>query len=78
MPGLTPDEIDALFTSLAGYDKLGLAVSGGPDSLALMLLAARWARRPGRPQLVVYTVDHGLRPEAAAEAEPAVSQGVAD
>lgn len=44
--------------------KLGLAVSGGPDSLALLLLAA--AVRPDRIEAA--TVDHGLRPEAAAEA----------
>ncbi len=68
MPGLTRNEIEGLFGGLAGYDRLGLAVSGGPDSLALMLLAAHWARGAGRPALYVYTVDHGLRPEAAAEA----------
>ncbi|HEX5184525.1 MAG TPA: tRNA lysidine(34) synthetase TilS [Allosphingosinicella sp.] len=46
-------------------DRIGLAVSGGPDSLALLLLAA--AARPGR--VAAATVDHGLRPEAAAEAD---------
>lgn len=46
---------------------VGLAVSGGSDSLALMHLAARWAR-PQQRDLLVLTVDHGLRPEAAAEA----------
>jgi tRNA(Ile)-lysidine synthase len=43
--------------------KLGLAVSGGPDSLAMLLLAE--AAIPGRFE--VATVDHGLRPEAADE-----------
>jgi tRNA(Ile)-lysidine synthase len=43
--------------------KLGLAVSGGPDSLAMLLLAE--AAIPG--QFEVATVDHGLRPEAAEE-----------
>jgi tRNA(Ile)-lysidine synthase len=42
---------------------LGLAVSGGPDSLALMLLAH--AVVPGR--IAVASIDHGLRPEAAGE-----------
>ena len=51
---------------LAGPDaRLGLAVSGGPDSLALLLLAA--AARPG--QVEVATIDHGLRPESRSEAE---------
>ena len=43
---------------------LGIAVSGGPDSLALLLLAA--AARPGRVEAA--TVDHGLRREAKQEA----------
>jgi tRNA(Ile)-lysidine synthase len=43
--------------------RLGLAVSGGPDSLAMMLLAH--AAVPGR--FSVATVNHGLRPEAEGE-----------
>lgn len=45
-------------------DRVGIAVSGGPDSVALLLLAA--ATRPGRVEAA--TVDHRLRPESAAEA----------
>lgn len=45
--------------------RLGLAVSGGPDSMAMLQLAA--AALPGR--IEVATVDHGLRADAAAEAE---------
>jgi tRNA(Ile)-lysidine synthase len=43
---------------------IGVAVSGGPDSLALLLLAN--AARPGRIEAA--TVDHGLRPESSDEA----------
>jgi len=43
---------------------LALAVSGGGDSLALLLLAS--AAYPGA--VIAATVDHGLRPEAAEEA----------
>ncbi len=46
---------------------LAVGVSGGPDSMALALLADEWARgRGGR--VTALTVDHGLRPESAAEA----------
>ncbi|MGX7896603.1 tRNA lysidine(34) synthetase TilS [Tsuneonella sp. HG222] len=45
--------------------KIGLAVSGGPDSLAMLLLA-----HAAIPETFeVATVDHGLRAEAAQEAE---------
>ncbi|MHB1110763.1 MAG: tRNA lysidine(34) synthetase TilS [Devosia sp.] len=72
MPGVSrvPDSIDAdaLFAPLDDYRRLGLAVSGGPDSLALLLLAHRFAEGTGtRDRFVVYAVDHGLRPEAAGE-----------
>jgi tRNA(Ile)-lysidine synthase len=42
-------------------------VSGGPDSLALAILADRWARARGGEAWALI-VDHGLRPESAAEA----------
>lgn len=58
-----------LFAELKSAPALVLAVSGGPDSVALMWLAARWRRSLARgPELTVVTVDHGLRPEAAREA----------
>jgi tRNA(Ile)-lysidine synthase len=44
-----------------------LAVSGGPDSMALLHLAVRAAHETGWP-LVVAHLDHGLRPESAADA----------
>lgn len=47
--------------------ELAVAVSGGPDSLALALLADDWARARGG-RVVALTVDHGLRKDSAAEA----------
>ncbi len=47
-----------------GTKRVGLAVSGGPDSLALLLLAA-----DSLDHVEAATVDHGLRPEAASEAK---------
>ncbi|MDA8231909.1 MAG: tRNA lysidine(34) synthetase TilS [Magnetospirillum sp.] len=48
--------------------QIAVAVSGGPDSLALALLAADWAAaRGGRAHCL--TVDHRLRPQSTAEAE---------
>jgi len=58
-----------LFADWASAPALVLAVSGGPDSVALMWLAARWRRGLKRgPDLIAVTIDHGLRPEAALEA----------
>ena len=47
--------------------RLAVAVSGGADSMALAVLADRWARAAGGSVLALI-VDHGLRAEAAAEA----------
>lgn len=58
-----------LFADCKAAPAIVLAVSGGPDSIALMWLAARWRRALARgPRLLAVTVDHGLRAEAAAEA----------
>jgi tRNA(Ile)-lysidine synthase len=58
-----------LFADLKSAPALVLAVSGGPDSVALMWLIARWRRSLARgPRLIAVTVDHGLRREAAREA----------
>jgi tRNA(Ile)-lysidine synthase len=44
-------------------------VSGGPDSTALLWLAARWrAQRKSGPKLIAVTVDHSLRAESKREA----------
>jgi len=58
------------FACVRASPALVLAVSGGPDSMALMLLARRWATLTNRDpvSITVATVDHGLRPESADEA----------
>jgi tRNA(Ile)-lysidine synthase len=43
-----------------------VAVSGGPDSVALVHFLARHLERAGEPELVVGHVDHGLRGEESA------------
>ena len=53
---------------LCGHPSLLLAVSGGPDSVALMLLAAKWRERNAH-DIAVATVDHGLREGSRAEAK---------
>ena len=59
----------SLFADLISAPALVLAISGGPESTALLVLAARWraALRTG-PELIAVTVDHGLRPASAREA----------
>lgn len=47
--------------------RIGVACSGGSDSFGLLCLAKRWTDARGL-SLVVFTVDHGLRPESGAEA----------
>lgn len=55
-------DLDAL---VPAGTRIGVAVSGGPDSLALLLLAAE--ERPGEVEAA--TVDHGFRAESRSEAE---------
>ncbi len=70
-------EIEALFTPLRSASSIVLAVSGGPDSLALMLLARRWRELGGaRPAIHVLTVDHRLHPRSAEDAEFVVARAV--
>jgi tRNA(Ile)-lysidine synthase len=62
-------ELSALFDDFSKAKRILLAVSGGPDSTALLVLAARWRKRRGEgPALIAATVDHGLRPASKKEA----------
>jgi tRNA(Ile)-lysidine synthase len=66
---ISAEDAKRLFAAWRGAPAMVLAVSGGPDSIALMWLVARWRRGLTRgPQLLAVTVDHGLRAEAAREA----------
>jgi tRNA(Ile)-lysidine synthase len=70
-PPLTLAELGAALSAIGGFEPrplIAIGVSGGPDSLALTILADRWARRRGGAAWAV-TIDHRLRPESAAEGE---------
>lgn len=62
-------DLARLWPEMSEGGRFGVALSGGPDSLALLLLAN--AALPGRVEAI--TVDHGLRPESAAEAAMAAA-----
>jgi tRNA(Ile)-lysidine synthase len=67
---ITRSEAEALFAPLARFPRLALAVSGGPDSVALMQTMAWWAETlEAAPRLSVLTVDHGLRAGSRQEAQ---------
>lgn len=66
---VSPAEARKLFAPFTDQPTILIAVSGGPDSTALLWLVSRWrASRKGGPDLIAVTVDHGLRPEALHEA----------
>jgi tRNA(Ile)-lysidine synthase len=82
---IRPGELDRLFACLfadspdksdKGY---ALAVSGGSDSTALMVLVAEWLRLAGQSfdAFAVLTVDHRLRPESTSEAGIVARQAIA-
>jgi tRNA(Ile)-lysidine synthase len=67
---LTVGEFAAALDGIGGFEArpfIAVAVSGGPDSMALAFLADRWARGRGGEAWAL-TVDHGLRPDSAKEA----------
>lgn len=70
---VTDEEFAALMKPFdVNAQPLALAVSGGPDSMALAWCVARWngstALRGGAP-VKAFIVNHALRPESAEEAE---------
>jgi tRNA(Ile)-lysidine synthase len=70
-PPLTLADLDASLEAIGGFEPrplIAVGVSGGPDSMALAILADRWARARGGAACALI-VDHRLRPESPAEAE---------
>lgn len=72
-PRAAPIDGDAFAAAMAGFAPfeprplIAAGVSGGPDSMALILLLDAWARaRSG--SVLALTVDHGLRAESEVEA----------
>jgi tRNA(Ile)-lysidine synthase len=71
---LTLDELDAAMSAIGGSEPrplLAVGVSGGPDSLALVILANRWARQRGGVAWALI-VDHRLRLDSGVEAAKVV------
>jgi len=63
-------ELNAMFAPIARQNCIGIAVSGGQDSLALLLLVHAWSIQVfAEVEIHVYTLDHGLRPEAKKETQ---------
>jgi tRNA(Ile)-lysidine synthase len=66
--GLNDDEIAHAFKACEAAGCILIAVSGGADSTALLVLASEWVKTR-KAKLVAATIDHGLRPSSAAEAK---------
>src|ERR1700761_3319571 len=66
---ISASDAKLLFAEWKAAPAVVLAVSGGPDSVALMWLMARWRRALAKgPRLIAVTVDHVLRAASAGEA----------
>ncbi|MCP4936922.1 MAG: tRNA lysidine(34) synthetase TilS [bacterium] len=68
------EALEKCFDNVSTQTGVAMAVSGGPDSMALLLLTDRWRcarlqQGQSAPDLTVFTVDHGLRPAAVEECQ---------
>lgn len=70
---VSASEFSTAISHIVGEGRLAVAVSGGADSMALMLLASDWCKQVGRPSPLVVTVDHALRENSSSEAEAVAS-----
>ncbi len=71
------DHLQHLIANARNGERIALAVSGGADSMALMHLMADALGADAAGCLIVLTVDHGLRPESAVEAETVAARAEA-
>ncbi len=70
-------KLNSIFAPVAGQEAIGIAVSGGKDSLALLLLVHAWSVQVfAEVEIRVYTLDHGLR--AGGEKETGFVKSVAE
>ena len=71
LTGFDGAELDRLFIALKAFPKVALAVSGGADSMALMVLVSKWLKGNDgpHPEIVVLSVDHRLRQSGAQEVQ---------
>ena len=74
---LTFEEFETLMQPLEALHSIALGVSGGADSTSLLLLSAHWRKqrlqqRKNAPEILVLSVDHGVRATACQEAESVV------
>ena len=74
---VTAAEFAARLSALAPSKQFAVAFSGGPDSLALLILSVQWAKRRKGVSLHAFTVDHGLRAASAVEARRAAAMAKA-
>lgn len=74
---VTAAEFAVRLAALTPSKKLAVAFSGGPDSLALLVLTAQWAKHRKGVSLNAFTVDHGLRAASEAEAKRAAAMAKA-
>ncbi|MHA1523648.1 MAG: tRNA lysidine(34) synthetase TilS [Alphaproteobacteria bacterium] len=66
---IDPEQMRALLAPLAGQSSLGVAVSGGADSMACLRLVHRWVNQDRhRAALTCLTVDHRLRQQSTGDA----------
>lgn len=73
---ITAEEFASAMQAFVPFERaphIAAAVSGGADSMALALLTDAWARAHGG-NVTALIIDHGLRPESAAEAGQTASR----